>query len=531
MSKTESVTIYGEFKDVVLDEETGAVISEETVDWVSKSKEIDESVILGTITVLEIDRDGIDFEYELFDQEGRKVRGLTKGTLLRGNQFDLDKDGDMDLDYSEYDPYNAVGMQGKYILRFLNSEDDNYQTMYKVPQNPDHEFPNGIITVNPSNSLIVKLSNLDFDSTTDTTIILGNDGLPNLTLYDYIYDDIENVMYVITEEPVVEALTTTYTVATYGVYDAYEVVDVNVKDSLSRLVERGMTRGTMHIPLLNYHETTNLWTGTDPDKSYLRLKQDLDLDLILSANLKVNWDGVKADAGVKLTGDLSIILQGALDEYSHQPLFEHHLGAINQVIMVGPVPVQIHAPLDLGVDFILEGHGSLEVGARLTGAIGYEAEAHAGIKYKKIRINLGFWKKTIKLPVGLSAGASSRKIQEFTYEQIGPTMSFSGSATIMPYVKFSPAIKVAALVGVRCPILVGFPATVSTELYYDSNKQMVDLEFTLDALITANAELEVGLKIWKFDLTKSWDLGTIFKIRHNFYTASYHYESPNPPSR
>lgn len=527
-SRTEKITSAGEYQDISVDEETGAETGNATGSNLVTTQEIPQSISFGKMLIKEISKSYIKYDINLYSASNEQIGSYTNQIINTGAQVDLNGDSIPDISWIPYKVEYANGYKEPSILLFLSDEDKNNITMYMCPQEASYSYPSGIITINPNGSFIASYNQLEFYSKTNKpetnevyySFRLGDK--PILGKYDFIHNLNDNTVLAITEDPSINKTTgiVTYVCRIIRLYEAYEIINIDFMGSAEELQSRynKSTRDvSINIPVPNYKKKFG------SNDTFIEFINNNNLKLSLDVKINVNWSSVKSNVKVIFSGDLSVLANAQFREELKANLGEVEIYRYSNVFLIGPVPVFVDVPLKLGADIGVEGYGKFSFGLNAHSALGFEQESEFGLKYKEIKINLGFFKKKIKIPSGIKAKIDLKPIKEFSLkDQNGNNLSrdsfknflVEGRVYFNPYFKIAADIYAAKIVGLGGAIRIDLNNSISATLT-PGEGYIPDLKLGFNSNITGRLDFEAGfkinLRIWSKDFTKKFGFN-LFKI-------------------
>ncbi len=524
LSRTMAEVTNGEFEEIVYDTNTGEMISSNISTVMSNYAELKESVVFGKIYVNSLSASQAVLSFELYSADNTWIKHNTPLTLNAGESADLNGDGLMDVAWLPYQMESDLGSKGAYTLFFLSDQEGGNLSMYQCPQDSNYPYPSGIITLNPSGSVISIFDQSTFVSSNNNKLTFNKGQAPMLDDGDYIYfPGTTNMMQISTNLDAGNGKMT-YVCEPINVFDAYEIMDLSINTTpqeLQNQTNQGignfqranpLVSHTFDIPIPDFKASQ-----TDGNFEWSFVNKNT-LKLILEADMTLRWDTVKVDTKIVLQGDISMILEAAYKKNFTKNIAEFELWEIYQFFMIGPVPVTFEMPISAGIDFSAGGYGRFKTGMIMHGEFGMETSAGFGINYKKKTIKVGPFKKTFKIPWSIKNYNSAKVISDYYFHDhrnkpFSPEslMDFSaeGYCTLTPYIEISPGLYIGGIAGIKAGARLNFDNTLKASLKAQGNSLSLDVDYnlSLNGEIVPYVVFKIDLKFWEKTFEK--DFGSL----------------------
>ncbi len=512
-------------------------------------KQKDDSVKYGFIRFVSVSYEEIKIDAILRAHDNEIIAVYTNKIVKKGSSLDLDNDGIDDISLTET---GRSELGNALYINFICSKDAMHTTMYQLlPEYYDSkEYPSGIAGVTVSKRLLVirsmkipkggKLTRSGLSMTGADKLLKEGDIVINVASANGFVKGSRKIAEISKVTRTRNAVT--YTVKNQTDKDvsakAFEALFMDVTglateidDSPAGVARRN--KGTYHI----FERSFKAYL--EPIKDHLRFSLDakVGLDFYIYARLNI-WGKIELTLSAEaiLKGDL----KGSIEVYKKFKKKENEnlirFARPSTAIMVGPVPVEIAAPISLGYEAYARGKIKVTYGIQYKGRMGFSNF--------KAKAYMDWWRPRLKV-------TAPRVVNVHEIKPIEPTVTLSGDYTIFPYLNVTADVAPGYIIHAKVPLKLGIEGQAYAEYGCPSGKPCKtywDLKVNKLAKIdniqgsVGFMGKELGFKIpFKFELRKSlfkWEYAPFGKIHwytlpiaHETWKSDYRYvTSPRYPS-
>jgi hypothetical protein len=490
----------------------------------TRSIEDVDSLLYGTVTVMDVSSRQIDLRWSLYDRSGVPVVLNGRALLVPGEMVDCNQDGVGDILWEAVPDGTPLGDRGITLLRFVSSPVEGCMTMYRPPWENGTAGAGGIITVNPDNLLVVSADSMQITDRGDEHITVQNDHWPLLSAYDFIHDKQEGAIMMVTGEPVIGSDSTIYSVMPCSMFDAYRVLSMRFSDSIDNLY-RKYNSGSRYDIDLELPGINGTWVD---DNASVTIQNSNTLGIFLDGSVSFAWDSINAWVELYLDGDFRLAVDADTDGSFNLDIPEYSIPGIDASFMIGPVPFSIKTPAGIGLEVYGNAEAAITSGLHFSGRLGFRQDIGVGVSYRKKTIAIGPWKKTVSIPAGVTSQAKLTRISEHElggfdgnrlFDEPVMEIDMNGTCTIKPHLQFSPSISIGDIIGESCSFELSLPATLTAESIIDNPLKNPGVDLTFDVAVRAGMDLATTLdiKLWIFSYKKLWSTGQIILLDKNLF--------------